>query len=79
MFDDLTLDQLKTMRTNLREALVALATGKQTAEVRYGETGRKFHPADPAATQAMLNRVIAAIEAREVGGRRSGAIFPRGV
>jgi hypothetical protein len=76
MFDDLTLDQLKTMRTNLRDAVLKLAAGEKTAEVRYGETGRKFHPANLDATQALLNRVIAAIDARE--GRSGGAIFPVG-
>lgn len=77
MFDDLTLDQLKTMRTQLRDAVIALASGKQTAEVRYGDTGRKFHPADLGATEALLNRVVAEIGRRE-GATSGGAIFPMG-
>lgn len=75
MFDDLTDAQLVTMRTQLRDAVIALASGKQTAEVRYGETGRKFHPADLAATEALLNRVVAEINKR-AGSTSSGAIFP---
>lgn len=74
MFDDLSDAELATMRTDLRAAVIALATGKQTAEVRYGETGRKFHPANQAAAESMLNRVVAEIARR--AGTPSGAIFP---
>lgn len=71
MFDDLSVADLEAMRVSLREALVALATGKQTAEVRYGETGRKFHPADTKATQSLLAQVVDEI-ARRSGARRGG-------
>jgi hypothetical protein len=74
MFDDLTDAELATMRTQLRDAVIKLASGEKTAEVRYGETGRKFHPADLAATEALLNRVVAEIARR--AGTGSGAIFP---
>lgn len=75
MFDDLTDAELVTMRTDLRAAVIALNTGSRTAEVRYGDSGRKFHPADPAGTQDLLNRVIAEINKR-AGTTATGAIFP---
>ena len=40
MFDDLSDAELVAMRTQLRDAVIAVASGKQTAEVRYGDTWR---------------------------------------
>lgn len=75
MFDDLSDAELVALRTQLRTAVIALGLGEKTAEVRYGDNGRKFHPADQAAAEAMLNRVIAEI-AKRAGSTSTGAIFP---
>jgi hypothetical protein len=75
MFDDLTDAQLVTLRSDLRTALIDLASGKKAAEVKYADTSRKFHPADIGAVDALLNRVIAEI-ARRAGTGSGGALFP---
>lgn len=75
MFDDLSDAEIATLRTQLRDTVIALASGKQTAEVRYGDTGRKFHPADLPSTEALLNRVVAEITRRS-GTGSAGALFP---
>jgi hypothetical protein len=74
VFDDLTLDQLKTLRVDLRTAYQKLVLGQATAEIRYGELGEKFHPANPEACEKLLARVDAEIAKRE--GCLTGAIIP---
>jgi hypothetical protein len=76
MFDDLTLDQLKTLRSELRTAYQKLVLGQATAEIRYGEMGHKFHPADAKACEIFLARVNEAIAKLE--GCASGAVIPAG-
>ena len=75
MFDDLSDAELVAMRTQLRDAVIVLASGKQTAEVRCGDTGRTFHLADLPANEALLNRIVAEIT-RRGGSGGAGALFP---
>ena len=77
MFTDLSDVDLAALITNLRSAALDLAMGKQTAEIRYGEHGEKFHPADAEKTLNFLNRAIAERD-RRAGVSSRGAIFPRG-
>jgi len=73
MFDDLSLDEAQTLKVQLREAYLKLVQGKEVAEIRYGEMGRKFHPASVEGVReaiADLDRRIAKLQGR------GGAIFP---
>lgn len=76
MFTDLSDAQLEALRVSLRTAWLALIGGGTVAEIRYGEMGEKYHPADAKATETFLARVIAE-QVRRAGG--AGALFPAGV
>lgn len=73
MYDDLTDEQLVTLRTDLRLAYHALIAGQQPAEIRYGEHGEKFHPANPAMCEAAIARINGTLARRAGSG---GALFP---
>lgn len=74
MYDDLTVEQLISLRTDIRLAYHALISGQQAAEIRYGEHGETFHPASPELCELTIARINATIT-RKSGGR-SGAIIP---
>lgn len=71
MYEDLTDEQLVTLRTDLRLAYHTLISGQQAAEIRYGEQGEKFHAANPALCEAAITKVNAEI-ARRAGHRPGG-------
>lgn len=79
MFADLTDIALGVLIENLRTAAMNLATGQAVSDIRYGDGGQSFHPADADATERFLNRAIEERDARSRGYRNSGAIFPVGV
>lgn len=71
MFDDLTLEQLRALQVTAREAWQKLSLGLAVAEVRYGDTGRKFHPASVKEAASFLQTVTDEIKTR-TGTRRGG-------
>lgn len=77
MFDDLTLEQLTTLKTDLRTAYVKLVSGALVVNVRYGELGHQFAPTTPEACDKLLSKVQAAIDKQN--GASGGALFPAGV
>lgn len=77
MFDDLTLDQLTALRTQLRDAWTKLVSGALVVEVRYGELGHKFAPTSSEACEALIGKVQTAID--KLNGCSGGALFPVGV
>lgn len=79
MFTDLSDLGLATLISNLRTAALNLAMGQATSDIRYGDSGQSFHPADAAKTEEFLNRAIAERDRRANGCSPSGAIFPAGV
>lgn len=79
MFEGLPDADLTALIAELRSAAIKLAIGQATSQIRYGEFGEVFHPADLEKTEDFLNRAIA--EQRKRAGEVStmGAIFPAGV
>lgn len=77
MFDDLTLEQLTTLKTQLRDAYVKLVSGALVVEVRYGELGHKFAPTSPDACETLIAKVQTSID--KLNGCGVGALFPVGV
>lgn len=73
MYDDLTDEQLVALRTDLRLAYHALIAGQQPAEIRYGEHGEKFHPANASMCETAIARINATLARRTGTG---GALFP---
>lgn len=73
MYDDLTDEQLVALRTDLRLAYHSLIAGGQPAEIRYGDQGEKFHPANPAMCETAIARINATLARRAGAG---GALFP---
>lgn len=78
MFSDLTDVALAALIEKLRNAVIELVAGNKVAEIRYGEMGRKFHPASAADARGLLDDAIAERD-RRAGCSRNGAIFPVGV
>ena len=78
MFTDLTDVALAAVIEKLRAAVIDLVAGNKVAEIRYGEMGRKFHPANPTEARALLDDALAERD-RRAGCSRNGAIFPMGV
>lgn len=79
MFTDLSHSDLATLITNLRTALLNLAMGQATAEIRYTDGGESFHPSDPKKTEELLNKAIAERDKRASGCSSLGALFPVGI
>lgn len=73
MYDDLTDEQLTTLRTDLRLAYHSLIAGGQPAEIRYGEHGEKFHPASATMCETAIARINATLARRNGTG---GALIP---
>lgn len=71
MYEDLTVEQLTQLRTDLRLAYHSLIAGGQSAEIRYGEHGEKFHAASPALVEAAISKINAEL-ARRTGAARGG-------
>jgi hypothetical protein len=79
MFTDLTDADLATLISNLRTAAFNLAMGQQVSDIRYGDGGESFHPADAEKTEQFLNRAIEERNNRLAGCTRSGSIHPMGI
>lgn len=78
MFSDLSDVALAALIEKLQTALVDLVAGNKVAEIRYGEMGRKFHPANVDVAERFLNVALSERD-RRAGCSRNGAIFPAGV
>lgn len=76
MFDDLTLAELTTLKTDLRSAYVKLVSGALVVEVRYGELGHKFAPTTPEACETLIRKVGEAIN--KLNGCGSGPLIVLG-
>lgn len=73
MYEDLTVEQLTALRTDLRLAYHTIIAGQQPAEIRYGEHGEKFHAASSAACEIAIANINRELSRREGKG---GALFP---
>lgn len=70
MFEDLADADLDAVIAKLRSAVIDLAAGIKVAEIRYGEMGRKFHPANPAEARSLLDSALAEKDRRAGKCRR---------
>lgn len=74
MFSSLADEQLTALRDELFAALTTLLKGEKVSEIRYGEIGRKFHPATAADCESFLGRVQDEIDVR--AGCGGGGLLP---
>ncbi len=77
MFDDMTLEQLKALRSTLRQKLEDLIFGEKTIEFRYGDHGEKLGTADIKQARIYIAEISQRIATLE-GGRRGGFTIMHG-